>query len=51
MEHLVEAGVDMFDVDMGCYDNWWLPHPPSSMPSGCFVSLAEMTKDYFKKNK
>jgi len=50
MEHLVEAGVDMFDVDMGCYDNWWLPHPPSSMPSGCFVSLAEMAKDYFKKN-
>ena len=27
MENLVKAGVDMFDVDLGCYDNWWLPHP------------------------
>ncbi|HUK77022.1 MAG TPA: enoate reductase, partial [Thermoleophilia bacterium] len=29
MVHLVEAGVDVFDVDLGCYDNWWLPHPPT----------------------
>lgn len=27
MVNLVKAGVDMFDVDLGCYDNWWLPHP------------------------
>jgi 2-enoate reductase len=27
MENLVYAGVDIFDVDLGCYDNWWLPHP------------------------
>lgn len=49
MEHLVRAGVDIFDVDMGCYDNWFLPHPPSSMPSGCFLSLSELVKKYFKE--
>lgn len=48
MEHLVQAGVDIFDVDMGCYDNWFLPHPPSSMPSGCFLKLSELVKAYFK---
>ena len=48
MEHLVQAGVDIFDVDMGCYDNWFLPHPPSSMPSGCFLKLSELAKAYFK---
>lgn len=50
MQHLVEAGVDMFDVDLGCYDNWWLPHPPASMPSGCFLDIAEIAKKYFKEN-
>ena len=25
MEELVAAGVDIFDVDLGCYDNWWMP--------------------------
>ena len=50
MANLVKAGVDMFDVDLGCYDNWWLPHPPSSMPSGCFLEIAEIAKKYFKDN-
>ena len=50
MKHLVEAGVDMFDVDLGCYDNWWLPHPPSSMPAGCFLDISEIAKKYFKEN-
>lgn len=50
MKNLVKAGVDMFDVDLGCYDNWWLPHPPSSMPSGCFLEIAEIVKKYFKDN-
>lgn len=50
MKKLVEAGVDMFDVDLGCYDNWWLPHPPSSMPAGCFLDIAEIAKKYFKDN-
>jgi len=50
MENLVKAGVDMFDVDLGSYDNWWLPHPPSSMPSGCFLSIAEIVKKHFEEN-
>ncbi len=47
MEALVEAGVDIFDVDLGCYDNWWLPHPPSSMPAGCFLEVARAVKEHF----
>lgn len=50
MKNLVEAGVDMFDVDLGCYDNWWLPHPPGSMPPGCFLDIAQIAKDYFATN-
>ena len=50
MQNLVKAGVDMFDVDLGCYDNWWLPHPPASMPSGCYLDIAKIVKDYFKEN-
>ncbi len=50
MAALVKAGVDMFDVDLGCYDNWWLPHPPASMPSGCFLDIASIAKEYFKVN-
>ncbi len=50
MKNLVSAGVDIFDVDLGCYDNWWLPHPPASMPSGCYLEVAELVKKYFKEN-
>jgi 2-enoate reductase len=50
MKKLVEAGVDMFDVDLGSYDNWWLPHPPSSMPSGCYLEISELVKKYFAEN-
>lgn len=48
MANLVKAGVDIFDVDLGCYDNWWLPHPPTSMPSGCYLEVSKLVKDYFK---
>ena len=51
MKALVEAGVDMFDIDLGCYDNWWLPHPPSTMPSGCYEHIAKIAKDFFEENK
>ena len=51
MKALVEAGVDMFDVDLGSYDNWWLPHPPSTMPSGCFVDISKIAKDFFAENE
>jgi len=50
MKNLVKAGVDMFDVDLGCYDNWWLPHPPNSMPPGCFLAVSKIVKDYFEKS-
>lgn len=50
MTNLVKAGVDIFDVDLGCYDNWWLPHPPSSMPPACFIEISELTKKHFKYN-
>jgi len=49
MEDLVKAGVDIFDVDLGCYDNWWLPHPPSSMPAACFLDIARLTKKHFEE--
>ena len=49
MENLVKAGVDMFDVDLGCYDNWWLPHPPAGMPAGCFLDVSKVAKEYFKE--
>jgi len=47
MVNLVKAGVDLFDVDLGCYENCWLPHPPNSMPSGCFLPVARLVKEYF----
>lgn len=47
MENLVKAGVDLFDVDLGCYDNWWLPHPPAGMPAGCFLEISEIVKKHF----
>ncbi|MBQ8741889.1 MAG: FAD-dependent oxidoreductase [Clostridia bacterium] len=49
MENLVKAGVDIFDVDLGCYDNWWLPHPPANMPAGCFLDVAKQVKEHFAK--
>lgn len=48
MKNLVAAGVDMFDVDLGCYDNWWLPHPPMAMPPGCFLEISRIVKDFFR---
>ncbi len=50
MQNLVRAGVDIFDVDLGCYDNWWLPHPPAEMPAGCFLDVARLVKNFFKDN-
>ena len=47
MVNLVKAGVDMFDVDLGCYDNWWLPHPPAGMPAGCFLEVSRLVKERF----
>lgn len=49
MENLVKCGVDIFDVDLGCYDNWWLPHPPAGMPAGCFLDISRIAKEHFKE--
>lgn len=51
MKNLVEAGVDLFDVDLGCYDNWWLPHPPETMKPGLFLEVAQAAKDFFFEHK
>jgi len=51
MDNLVKAGVDIFDVDLGCYDNWWLPHPPAGMPAGCFIDVSKIVKDHFAEKK
>lgn len=47
LEALVAAGVDLVDVDLGCYDNWWLPHPPGPMPPGCYLDVARIVKERF----
>ena len=49
MADLVREGVDLFDVDLGCYDNWWLPHPPGPMAPGCFLEVARIAKEYFAR--
>ena len=49
MEKLVKAGVDAFDVDIGGYDNWWLPHPPNGMPPGAYLKLSEIVKKHFSE--
>lgn len=50
MSNLVKAGVDLFDVTLGCYENWWLPHPPNTVPSGVFLGAARLVKQYFAAN-
>ncbi len=47
MLELVKAGVDIFDVDLGCYDNLWLPHLPGEMPPGTFLDVAATVKQHF----
>ena len=45
---LEAAGVDAFDIDAGGYDNWYIAHPPTTMPPGNMVHLAEMMKKTVK---
>lgn len=51
MSNLVKEGVDLFDVDLGCYENWWLPHPPNSVPSGVFLPVSRLVKEFFAGNR
>lgn len=49
---LAEAGVDAFDVDKGCYDNWFWPHPPGYFDDIPYVEeMAGRLKDFFRKHK
>ena len=50
MANLVKEGVDLFDVDLGCYENWWLPHPPNTVPSGVFLPVSRLVKQFFAEN-
>ncbi|MDI6619104.1 MAG: FAD-dependent oxidoreductase [Clostridiales bacterium] len=48
---LADAGVDAFDVDKGCYDNWFFPHPPAYFNDAPYVKeVAGRLKEYFEKN-
>lgn len=48
---LAEAGVDAFDVDKGCYDNWFFPHPPAYFNDMPYVEeIAGRLKSFFNKN-
>ncbi|UGV41560.1 FAD-dependent oxidoreductase [Methanococcoides orientis] len=47
---LYEAGVDAFDVDKGCYDNWFWPHPPAYFDDAIYAEeLAGRLRSYFQK--
>ncbi|RJR20694.1 MAG: FAD-dependent oxidoreductase [Desulfobacteraceae bacterium] len=45
---LEEAGVAALDVDAGCYDNWYWPHPPVYQPPACMLDMAEQAKAVVK---
>ncbi len=45
VEALVAEGVDAIDVDLGGYENWWLPHPPNGMPPGVYLACARLVKE------
>ena len=45
MAKLLESyGADALDIDSGCYENNYYPHPPSTIPCGSFSYLAEKVK-------
>lgn len=47
---LARAGVEGFDVDKGCYDNWFYPHPPAYFDDIPYVrDMAGSLKQHFQK--
>jgi len=44
-----EAGVAALDVDAGCYENWYWPHPPVYQPPACMLDMAVKAKQVVKK--
>ncbi|MEM0460288.1 MAG: FAD-dependent oxidoreductase [Thermofilaceae archaeon] len=41
---LEKAGFDALHVDAGCYDSWYMAHPPEYLPHGCLVEFAAIVK-------
>jgi 2-enoate reductase len=41
---LEKAGADALDIDSGCYETWYYPHPPTTMKPGFDIELSEMVK-------
>lgn len=41
---LEAAGVDALHIDAGCYETWYWAHPPTYLPPGCMIDMAEMVK-------
>ncbi|MFC1966782.1 FAD-dependent oxidoreductase, partial [Chloroflexota bacterium] len=42
------AGVAALEIDAGCYETWYWPHPTTYQQPGCMVDLAEMVKRVVK---
>lgn len=38
------SGVGAVEIDAGCYENWYYPHPPTTQPDGLFVDYASQVK-------
>ena len=41
---LERAGVDALEVDAGCYETWYWPHPTAYQPPGCMVEMEARVK-------
>lgn len=49
---LYELGVNAFDVDKGCYENWFLPHPPAYFDDAIYVqeTAGKLKKTFLNEN-
>jgi 2-enoate reductase len=45
---LEREGYDAFNVDAGSYEAWYWAHPPTYMPYGCYLDLAQKLKETVK---
>lgn len=41
---LEQMGADAIDIDSGCYETWYYPHPPSTLAPGFDTQLAALVK-------
>lgn len=47
-EVLEKEGIAALHVDVGCYENWYWPHPPEYQEPGCMVEMAQEVKKKVK---